>query len=424
MRRVVLTAILVVMIFCACAAGAETVEYTSGNIPCNEDNVYALTCCDGQLYGLFESGLYWVEPSGEKTLVAASAELFPGIEALLSDNHSVYAVASREDQAILVQLVNADGTYVNESVFAAHFEPEEDVDLTQSVLRNGFLYYPVRGSQPAVIRMPLSGEVGTSVFIDNLVCFDVTEDGGILAQTRESSWPDDTVLLQMVSPETGEAETWADVGKAGLAFGIACADSDTVYLMTQREIYKVQKDGELAETGVAFTQDIVDFCLLPQGLAATSGGMLKICSFNEAAGSADQKLVLSICGNYAEDEYFTDFYEAHPTAEIRPVDTDGEEPDERFIRDVLTQDPGIDIYILHNLNLLSDIKSKGYYADLSQSETIKEKVGRMYAPFIGALTDGDKIAAFPHPYYVMFASVNYNKVLFDQLQLPVPTTWE
>lgn len=424
MRRFVLIAMLVSMIFCACAAGAETVEYTSGNIPCNEDNVYALTCCDGLLYGLFESGLYRVEPSGEKTLVAAAAELFPGIETLLSDDHSVYAAAARENQAILVQLVNADGTYVNQSVLAVELEPEDDADLSKSVLRNGFLYYPIRGSQPAVIRMPLSGEVGTPVFIDNLVCFDVTEDGEILAQTRESSWPEDTVLLQTISPETGEAETWADVGKAGYAFDMAYADADTVYLMTQREIYKVQKDGELAETGIAFTQDVVDFCLLPQGLAATSGGMLKICSFNEAAGSADQKLVLSICGYYAEDEYFTDFYEAHPTAEIRPVDTADEEPDERFIRDVLTQNPDVDIYILHDLNLLSAIKSKGYYADLSRSEVIREKVSRMYAPFIGALTDGDKIAAFPHPYYVMFAALNYNKALFEQLQLPVPTTWE
>lgn len=421
MRRILLVALLVSMIFCACVEGAETVDYTSGNIPCNEDDVYALTCCDGLLYGLFESGLYRVESSGEKTLVAAAAELFPGIEALLSDDHSVYAAAAREGQVILVQLVNADGTYVNQSVLAVELESEDDVDLSQSVLRNGFLYYPIRGSQPAVIRMPLSGEVGTPVFIDNLVCFDVTEDGEILAQTRESSWPEDTVLLQTISPETGEAETWADVGKAGYAFDMAYADADTVYLMTQREIYKVQKDGELAETGIAFTQDVVDFCLLPQGLAATSGGMLKICSFNE---TAEEKLSLSICGLYADDEYFTAFYEAHPTWEIRPVDTDGEETEARFIRDVLTQTPDVDIYIMHDLNLLSDIKAKGYYADLSASEVIREKAGRMYAPFVKTLMDGDKIAAFPHPYYVMIAALNYNRTLFDRLQLTVPTTWE
>ena len=79
MRRILLVTLLVAMLFSACAAGAETGEYTSKNISCNDDNVYALESCNGILYGLFASGLYMVEPSGEKMLLAASSEFPNGI---------------------------------------------------------------------------------------------------------------------------------------------------------------------------------------------------------------------------------------------------------------------------------------------------------------------------------------------------------
>ena len=422
MRRILLVTLLVAMLFSAWAAGAETGEYTSKNISCNDDNVYALESCNGILYGLFASGLYRVEPSGEKMLLAASSEFPNGISALLADDHSVYAISCDDSHADLFRLVAPSGDYSGDPLLTLNHGPELLAD--QCVLRNGCLFFTLReemSEDATVVRLALQAGEETFTTIPGMVCFDVTEDGNILALTRESGWPEDTVLLQIISPDTGTAETWADIGKDGYAYKMVYAAPDTVYLMTQRGIKKAQKDGTVTDTSLVFTQDAVDFCLLPQGLAATTGGMLKISSFNE---TAEEKLSLSICGLYADDEYFTAFYEAHPTWEIRPVDTDGEETEARFIRDVLTQTPDVDIYIMHDLNLLSDIKAKGYYADLSASEVIREKAGRMYAPFVKTLMDGDKIAAFPHPYYVMYAALNYNRTLFDRLQLTVPTTWE
>lgn len=423
MRRILSLVVLILVIFSICVAAADVTEYSSRNILCGDDIAYSLTYCDGMLYGLFESGLYKVEPSGEKSLVAASSELQPGIVTILTDHQSVYAVACENNQALLLQLTDETGTYINKSVLTLDYETE--MDFADSVLCDGFLYYPVRenfSTEVTVARINISDETESFVSIDNMVCFDVMDNGDIIAETRESNWPDDIVLIQTVSPETGKINVWADINKDGYACKLVYdAESDTVYLLAQREIYIAEKDGELISTNLSFSQDVIDFCFLSHGLAATTGDMLKICSFN---GTSDQKIVLSVCGPYAEDEYFTSFYESHPTVELRTVNLYAEEPEEKYIRDVLTQNPDIDIFILHDLNMLSTIKEKGYYADLAKSETIKEKVSRMYTPFIRALSDGDKIAAFPHPYYVMFASINYNKTLFDKLKIPVPTTWD
>ena len=423
-RRIICLLLSALLAFAACAAAGETAEYASASVLCSGDCVSFLTCCGGRLYGLFESGLYRVEPSGEKTLVAASSALRKGTEALLSDGDSVYAAIREGEQALLLRLTDGDGTFVNETVLTLDLEAGEDAWLTGCVLRNGYLYYPVRigGPGAAVVRVNLPDGTVSSVTVDNLVCFDVLETGDLLAETREPDWPEDTVLLKTVSPETGEAEPWADPGAEGYAFGLRYdAETGKAYLRSQREICAVQKGGEATGTGLSFSRDIGAFCLLPQGIAASDGVMLKILAFGETAA---QKTVLSFYGFYAEDEYFTDFYETHPGAEIRQIDPTYEEPEDRFIRDVLTQNPDVDVYILHDLNLLSLIKSKGYYADLSGSEVIREKVSRMYAPFIRALTDGDRIAAFPHPYYVFFSALNYHRELFQELALPVPTTWE
>ena len=91
---------------------------------------------------------------------------------------------------------------------------------------------------------------------------------------------------------------------------------------------------------------------------------------------------------------------------------------------MLTQNSDIDIFIMSNLNLLSVIKQKEYYYDLSTSDIIKEKTSRMYSPFIQAFTDGNHIAAMPHPWKIFFSTINYSSELFSKLDLPVPSTWE
>ena len=393
MRRILSIAVLVFVIFGVCAAAEDVAEYSSRNILCVDDIVYSLTYCDGMLYGLFESGLYKVDPLGEKTLVASSADFQPGIAAILTDNQSVYATACEEDKAFLLKLTDEDGAYVNERILTMDNKP--GMDITHSILRDGFLYYSVRdylSSEATVIRVNVSDGTESSVAIEDLVCFDVMDNGDLFAETRKARWPEDIVLLQTVSRTTGTLSPWAEISDDEYASELIFdSRSDTAYLLTQREIYMVKEDSQLIPTGLSFSEDIVDLCLLPNGLAATSGEMLKICSLDD---TPEQKIVLSVCGPYAEDEYFTAFYQSHPTVEIRQVQALSEEPEERYIRDVLTQNPEVDLYVLHDLNMLSVIKSKGYYADLSQSETIREKVKRMYAPFIQALTDGDKTAAF------------------------------
>ena len=420
--------IIILLLVFSGTVQAETVPvYSSCRIQCDEDPAFGVTSCDGELYAVFESGLYRIIPSGEKECIVTASELPAGIDRILADNHSVYAIAYADEQANLIQLTNSDGTYLNQIMLTLDDMPYGSME--QSILKNGFLYYVVgRESidEVNVARVSVTEGSSCTVQIRDLVCFDVMDDGMILALTNESNWPDNTVLLQIVSPDNGKAELWTTIEDNRNWFDLLYDGfTDTVCLIEQRMAYKINKEGIITPVEDYSSQDINNACLLPNGLVLVRSTILSICSFEN--DQDNQRIALKIFGPYADDEWFTSFYKNHPEISIVPMESlmaVPETPEERFYRDMVTQNPDVDIYILHNLNLISTIKEKKFYADLSISEEAQEKISRMYDPFVQAFTDNGKIVAFPHPWYVFFSTISYNKEIFSQLGISVPDTWD
>ncbi len=416
--------ILFLLLFITCSPSlADNQVLLSRRFLCEDDRISFVTYSEGQLWGLFESGLYTLDNTGKKTQVIAASDLPSDIVAVISDGGTIYASVYSDNQGLLVPLADKDGCSLNQTILLP--EDVSPESMQSCILRNGFLYYPISetaSSDASVVRVSLADSSRCSITIKDLADFDVMGDGNILALTKPSGWQESSSLLQIVIPETGKREEWMKLDDSGCPSDILYnSAADTVYFIGQREISAAQKGFQPIPAGISSALDIRSVCLIPGGLALANGITLNLYSFS--SDPAGQRTVLNICGPYAEDEFFTAFYNSHPTTDIRTIDSPLDSPEERFLRDMLTQNPEIDIYILQNLNLLSIIKSKGYYADLSVSDVIKEKTGRMYAPFIQAFTEKDKIAAFPHPWYVFFSSVGYNRELFDELGFTVPATW-
>ena len=425
MKRLLILLVLVLFAFLACASAEEAITWPTRNIP-GDEFIFSVRTCGDRLYGLLESGLYTISASGEKTQVTASADLPEEMAALLSDGESLYAVLCGDGQAELLRLTDREGNSRQDPVLSFDCPPE--ADFMHSVIRNGSLFYAVSGTlttDSEVARISLSDASDQdAVTVRNLVCFDVMPDGDLLALTREAAWPKNRILLQVVSPGTGNTDLWSEVTENVFYSDVLYDDArDTAYLISQRTVYRADRTEAPRPVESFSAQEIISACLLPDGLAQARETTLNLCSFS--GEMPEQSTVLTICGPYADNEYFTDFYESHPAVNMRIINnTFTEEPEGRFVKDMLTQSPEVDIYILHDLNLLKTIRDKSYYYDLSESDVIREKTARMYPNFIRLFTADGKITAFPHPYYVSFWTINYNQELFADLNLAVPTTWE
>ena len=423
MKRIMCIIIMIAVFFCTLSIAEESVAYHTQKILLNDDYTDLVICCGGTLYVRSESGIYKLNGDGEKALLISASELPSDIVLLLSDRNCIYAIQYNNGEATLIQIVKDNGEIINQPVLLL-----EDVSwksISNCVLRNGVLYYEASDgdySDSSIVMVTISDNTRQSLQIENLSGFDVMNDGRIMALTIEEEWMTRNVFLKIISSDKKDIIEWTQIENEEYSSKLLYDEyTDTVYFMGQREVYKVQKGEQPLLTGISFSQDICSSCLLSNGIAIVSGISLNIYSFGEDVSS--QRMSLTICGPYAEDEFFISFYKSHPMTDIRTIDAYTAEPEERFISDMLNQNPEIDIYILHDLNLLRMIKSKGYYVDLSVSDVIKEKISRMYEPFKKAFTYDGKVAAFPHPWYVFFTTICYNTDLFHDLNLSVPTTW-
>ena len=423
MKRILSIFILLAVFFCTQSIAEESDTYSTQRIMCIDDYTDLVICCGGTLYVRSESGIYKLNEDGEKNLLISSSELPSGIVSLLTDNKCIYAMEYNDGEATLIQITKETGKIINQPVIS--LSDVSGMSMLKSILKNGVLYYGISNddyTDTSIVMLTISDGSRKTLQINNLVGFDVMNDGRIMALVVENEWMARSVILKVVSQDTGDMIEWAQIENEAYSSTLLYDEqADTVYFMGQREVYLVRKDEQPTSTGISVAQDICSGCLLANGIAIASG--LSVDTYSFLGESSNQRITLNICGPYAEDEYFVSFYKSHPMTDIRSVNAYTAEPEERFISDMLNQNPDIDIYILHNLNLLNIIKNKGYYADLSISEEIKEKISRMYEPFKKAFTYDGKVAAFPHPWYVFFTTICYNTDLFHDLNLSVPTTW-
>jgi len=402
------------------ALAEETEEYLPRTInSSDEDYIRSVVCAGDTLYVLYESGLYRI-PYGkeERCLVVAAENLPEGIQALLADNGEVYCFAG---QTNLICLVNRDGEPALETVMIL----EEKIPVWDNSIKllDGQLYYAIRDYETGetVINICSSEEESHSIVVEGLESFDVMEDGNILAYTIESHWPSAIRTLYKISPDDEQDSEWAILDTDDNIYNLVYDKSSHIaYLFSRSNIIAVEENGEMDSVSSFPAGDVCSACVLPGGMAVVSDNFLAIRRTHGDIGG--ESIKLKVMEQYGRAEFYKSFYENWPDVEVQFVDSGEKSPEERYIQDMLIRDDSIDVYLLSDTNMLRTIRNKGFYADLSTSAEIREKVGRMYAPFRETFSNEGKIYAYPHDTFI--ESLCYHKMSFQELGVELPTTYE
>ena len=414
MKRLISFFLLFLIPLSWASALAQDSGYETRTVFYDGDRVMSVAQAKGILYTLRASGLYAIMPDGSEERIAPADDLAGGIDRLLSDGQALYG-RSLFGPLPLVMLTDEEGGYVNRSLLEA--EPDETRLTLQVSLREGQIYYMGDQSSSLTIRSLETGKA-QRVPLPDVMLFDVMEDGQLIALTREIRWPDVISHLIRIDLRTGESAPWAEVDSArSFQHLIYDRSAKTAYLLTDTEILAAKEGGSAQVVDSFIYGDLMSAALLEQGAALVVDGILVIRSF---AGGQTRRL--SVLEEYGRGEDYRGFIEDHPMADLQFVSPLGQTPDERFAQDMITRNGDIDVYILSDINLLRQIKEKGYYVDMTENDDIQALVEDMYTPFRGALMSGESIAAFPKRSFTDVLC--YHRESFETLGLIPPSTYE
>lgn len=419
MRKLLSAAVILTALFACGFADAEYTAYQTRNVFYANDSVTCVASANGMLYALRGSGLYRIATDETETRIASANALDDRMYTILSDGNAVYGLVSG-GTLILCLLVDESGSFINQRVFET--DMFAGVFLQNPVVKNGTLFFmSANGKQTQIATYSFADGEAKTVSLDGILCFDVMEDGRIIALRRETHWPDSIATLITITPDTGEATVWADVEAAGVITRIAYdSAADTAYLFARSEIFAVRQGGSLEPVDSFIAGDVIAAVLLPSGAALVVDDSLIIRNFAGAEQETARRL--AILEPYGRGEEYRDFLTANPGVDLVFMGSDDRSGEERFIQDMATRSADIDVYVLSDTNLLSYIKQKGFYTDMAQSPAIQTLVNRMYAPLRSAYTLETQTVAFPKETF--FEMLCYHRETFRSLGIAPPVTYE
>ena len=417
MKKGLLLILTVMTLILGGNAAAQENIYPTRNEFFDDDALMYAACANGMLYTQCESGIYAVAPDGDKSHLIQASDLPAWIDHFLSDGHALYLLTS-DDKLTLTMLVDESGFYVNRQVF--EMDMEMGSYIQNPVIKNGKFYFmvPMNG-QVSITIHELETDESKTLTTPNIISFDVMNDGRLIALQRQINWPEITLALVTVTPDTSETIQWAEIEMTeNLNHLTYDTKTDTVYLFDRSSIFATQQNGVLHQVDNFLAGDIASVALLDSGMALVVDGILVIRNF----AAADRTRQITILDEYGRGEDYRAFLEANPEIDLQFVEPGSTTPDEKFIQDMLIRDDHVDIYILSDLNLLGILKSKGYFVDLAGNTDIQSLVTQMYEPFREAFCAGNQIAAFPRETFLEVLC--YHKPTFDALHLTIPDTYE
>lgn len=165
--------------------------------------------------------------------------------------------------------------------------------------------------------------------------------------------------------------------------------------------------------------DVLGMALLPGQLVAISvSDLLAIRSLDPDMQAQSTLTLLDPIGRGHE---YKGFLQDAQGVDLVFYPLNEAETNTRFINDMLTRDAQIDVYVLSDSNLLSQIKQKGFALPLGADEELKHKAEQMEAPFLEAFQKDQDLLVFPKELYVNLPVVD--TALLQQMGLPLPTTY-
>ncbi len=411
MRKLLTLLLAICFMFTLSAAVGIAEESTGGGNKViffgEDDYLSRLTVANDKLYLLFTSGLYEYTPEGNKLIT--DDENVTTADFLISGDGKLYAISVMENLT-LREIVLGEKAEVKELLTTDNYD---ELYSISPVMKDGFLYFNISRSE--IIKLDISTGETKSLNVGVFTYFDVMKDGNIIL-LREA---DSERKLDVYNPDTGENTLFGKVAP-DVYIGYMLYDSSkgSALLLGLGNIYEA-KDGEEAKVIDNYLQgDVMSAALYKDGVALLSDDTLIIRDFS-APKSAKSLTLLNKMGRGYE---WRDFIANNPDTELNLISAINTSSEERFINDMVTKSDTVDVYILKDTNLLSAIKTKGYFKDLAENDKLKAQYADMYPAYKNAFGTGDKIAAFPKECFI--ETICYNKQAFEEFNLTVPETYD
>ena len=411
MRKLLTLLLAICFVFTLSAAVGIAEENTGGGNKViffgEDDYLSRLTVANNKLYLLFPSGLYEYTPEGNKLIT--DDENVTSADFLISGDDKLYAISAMENLT-LREVVLGEKAEVKELLTTDNYD---ELYLINPVIKDGFLYFNISRSE--IIKLDISTGETKSLNVGVFTYFDVMEDGNIIL-LREA---DDERRLDVYNPDTGENTLFGKVAPdAYIGYLLYDSSKGSALMLGLGNIYEA-KNGEEAKVIDNYLQgDVMSAALYKNGVALLSDDTLIIRDYS--APKSEKSLTLLY--NMGRGHEWRDFILNNPDTELNLISAINTSSEERFINDMVTKSDTVDVFILKDTNLLSAIKNKGYFTDLSENDKLKTQYADMYPAFMRAFGTGDKIAAFPKECFI--ETLCYNKQAFEEFNLTVPETYD
>ena len=162
--------------------------------------------------------------------------------------------------------------------------------------------------------------------------------------------------------------------------------------------------------------------VLPDGsyviLSQNQGAEMVPAGAQKAEGVSTLDIATVAYGSDMNDNFIAE----HPGVPVKATMIYGNDT-EALQESIISRSGDVDLYILNaSGSLFQAIREKGFFADLTQSEALKEAAAGMYPQFAEGIMKDGKLMAFPFDLTVTTPS--YNPVLFEKLGMTPPATVE
>ncbi|NLX83281.1 MAG: hypothetical protein GXZ04_05645 [Clostridiales bacterium] len=390
-----------------------------------EDYPMSMASFKGQLYVLGGSGIYLLGPKAVtvKRLTepeAASTDpstSFLGMEHLFADEEGLLVFEG--GTKILHRVLLDQDPVAKEEFFTV--PDAEDIYFSQVAFRAPYLYTFEYGTRKLSRFHTGTGEV------NSLIAQDVRDiapykNGQLLAVELSQTETGRSMAYVQYQFETGERSVLGEMDGSSVGSTVAYDyEKDLIYSASASQLFSWLV-GEDKATPLSYLPrgDTYGLTLIDAGHAAIfSDGMVAVRPLT--SGALQGRDTLKVLDPIGRAGNYTPFLKEHAQTELVFLDSGTLTQEERFINDMLTQSDEVDIYLLRDQNLISQIKKKGYAADMSGAPAVREVVDAYEKPFHDTAAQDGKILLF---YKDAFVDVPvYSVSLFKELGYEPPKTF-
>lgn len=425
--------LLSLLLLLSLPAAAQEGQADFANILLTGDYINTLASFEGQLYGLGGQGLYRLDPHGaepallslplaDARLAAArhqrAEQLFEGIESLFVDAEGLLGYDSNSSRLYRIDHKTSPAQH---SLLLELYKVGVSVYLSQLKFKSPLLYgYDY--AQKTLYQIDIStGEV-KSIQAGSVQASAPIEGGRLLTAESKKTADSWEFFLYSYDFAAGTREALAQL-PMNPGFSLAAdLDGRQVYFAGRNQVLAFAIGQEQAQPICRIPSgDAYSLTLLPGGRIAlvVDGELVALRPLDKDAAQPEALKLMDGIGRTAD---YLSFLKSNPRADLAILQPGTGTEEERFISDMITKNDEVDIYVLKDANLLSQIRKKGYGLDLAQSPQILAATAALELPFQRLVQAEGRILALPKDLSVDLPVHSISR--FEQLSYQTPTTYQ